>query len=109
MTPGSLVPHPTSQRESCRKWDRIGERIRASKRAQKERGEYLGGKPPFGWRSTPGGGLVVDHQQQQALSRMRALRAGGASLRAVAARLTAEGTPVSHEGVKKILAAARAC
>jgi DNA invertase Pin-like site-specific DNA recombinase len=32
--------------------DRIGERIRATKRAQKARGEYLGGKPPFGWRTT---------------------------------------------------------
>src|ERR1700751_2308819 len=29
--------------------DRIGERIRATKRAQKARGEYLGGRPPFGY------------------------------------------------------------
>jgi putative DNA-invertase from lambdoid prophage Rac len=29
--------------------DRIGERIRATKRAQKARGEYLGGKAPFGF------------------------------------------------------------
>jgi DNA invertase Pin-like site-specific DNA recombinase len=29
--------------------DRIGERIRATKQAQKARGEYLGGVAPFGW------------------------------------------------------------
>ena len=29
--------------------DRIGERIRATKQAQKARGEYLGGRPPFGF------------------------------------------------------------
>ena len=37
---------------------------------------------------------------------MRALRAEGASLRAIAATMTADGVQVSHEGVKKILAAA---
>jgi DNA invertase Pin-like site-specific DNA recombinase len=86
--------------------DRIGERIRATKRAQKARGEYLGGRPPFGWRVGDGGALVVDLEQQQALERMRALRTGGASLRAIAATMTADGIQVSHEGVKKILVAA---
>jgi len=80
--------------------DRIGERIRATKRAQKARGEYLGGKPPFGWRVGDGGELIVDPEQQQALERMRALRAGGASLRAIAVTMTADGVQVSHEGVK---------
>jgi putative DNA-invertase from lambdoid prophage Rac len=86
--------------------DRIGERIRATKRAQKARGEYLGGRVPFGWRVGEGGELVVDLDQQQALERMRALRAGGASLRTIAATMIAEGVQVSHEGVKKILDAA---
>jgi putative DNA-invertase from lambdoid prophage Rac len=85
--------------------DRIGERIRATKRAQKARGEYLGGRVPFGWRVGEGGELVADPEQQQALARMRALRAGGASLRAIAATMTAEGVRLSHEGVKKILGA----
>jgi DNA invertase Pin-like site-specific DNA recombinase len=86
--------------------DRIGERIRATKRAQKARGEYLGGRPPFGWCVGEGGALVVDPEQQQALERMQEMRADGASLRAIAATLTGEGVQVSHEGVKKILAAA---
>ena len=30
--------------------DRIGERIRATKRVQKARGEFSGGIPAFGWR-----------------------------------------------------------
>jgi DNA invertase Pin-like site-specific DNA recombinase len=86
--------------------DRIGERIRATKRAQKARGEYLGGRPPFGWCVGEGGALVVDPEQQQALERMQEMRADGASLRAIAATMTGEGVQVSHEGVKKILAAA---
>jgi putative DNA-invertase from lambdoid prophage Rac len=85
--------------------DRIGERIRATKRAQKARGEYLGGRVPFGWRVGEGGELVVDLDQQQALERMRALRADGASLRAIAAAMADEGVQISHEGVKKILGA----
>src|SRR3954454_12904666 len=87
--------------------DRIGERIRATKRAQKARGEYLGGKPPFGWEIGKTGQLVPVADQQQALKRMQALRAEGASLRAIAATLAAEGIQISHEGVKKILAADR--
>jgi putative DNA-invertase from lambdoid prophage Rac len=53
--------------------DRIGERIRATKRAQKARGEYLGGKAPFGWRATGNGQEMVPiPEQQAALARTRA-------------------------------------
>lgn len=84
--------------------DRIGERIRATKRAQKARGEYLGGKPPFGWK-VRGTDLVPVPEEQAALARMRALRADGASLRGIADAMAADGIRLSHEGVKKILAA----
>ena len=57
--------------------DRIGERIRATKRAQKARGEYLGGKPPFGFQVNAAGQLVVDPDQQATIRRMRTLRVGG--------------------------------
>src|SRR5215472_10623700 len=38
--------------------DRIGERIRATKRQQKARGEYLGGVAPFGWTYGTNGKLA---------------------------------------------------
>jgi DNA invertase Pin-like site-specific DNA recombinase len=34
--------------------NRIGERIRATKQAQKARSEFLGSKSPFGWRLAKG-------------------------------------------------------
>ena len=77
--------------------DRIGERIRATKRAQKARGEYLGGKPRFGWRMVEAGDdrtLVPMPQEQAALARMRALRSEGLSFRKIAELVSAEGTPI---------------
>jgi hypothetical protein len=44
-------------------------------------------------------------EQQAVLTRMHALRAEGQSLRAIADQITAEGVPISHMGVKKVLAA----
>jgi putative DNA-invertase from lambdoid prophage Rac len=86
--------------------DRIGERIRATKRSQKARGEYLGGKSPFGWRPTGNGQEMVPiPEQQAALARMRTLRAEGLSLRAIAERIAGEGVKISHMGVKNALAA----
>jgi DNA invertase Pin-like site-specific DNA recombinase len=86
--------------------NRIGERIRATKQAQKARGEFLGGKPRFGWRHGEGHELLPDPTQQAALTRMRSMRAEGVALRTIADMLKAEGIAISHEGVKKVLAAA---
>ena len=89
--------------------DRIGERIRATKRAQKARGEYLGGKPRFGWRMVEAGDdrtLVPMPQEQIALARMRVWRSEGLSFRRIAELVSADGTPISHMGVKLALAAA---
>src|SRR5664279_1222276 len=86
--------------------NRIGERIRATKQAQKARGEYLGGKPRFGWVHGEGHELLPDPTQQAALTRMRSMRAEGVALRTIADMLKAEGIAISHEGVKKVLAAA---
>jgi DNA invertase Pin-like site-specific DNA recombinase len=47
--------------------DRIGERIRATKRAQKARGEYLGGKAPFGFTYDASRNLVPIPEQQRAI------------------------------------------
>jgi DNA invertase Pin-like site-specific DNA recombinase len=83
--------------------DRIGERIRATKRAQKARGEYLGGKPPFGWTYDAARKLVPVPEQQEAIARMRTLRAEGKGLMAIAAALKAESVRISHMGVKSAL------
>jgi putative DNA-invertase from lambdoid prophage Rac len=88
--------------------DRTRERITEVKRDQRSRGRYLGGKVPWGWRAGDDGALVPVPAQQQAIQRMRALRAQGASLRSVADQMTAEGMPISHVGVKQALAASPA-
>jgi DNA invertase Pin-like site-specific DNA recombinase len=86
--------------------DRIGERIRQTKRAQKARGEYLGGKPRFGWRMAGDGRVLVPMPQEQAaLVRMRTLRNEGLSLRKIAELNSVDGTAISHQGVKLALAA----
>lgn len=86
--------------------DRTRERITEVKRDQRTRGRYLGGVPPFGWRVGDGGELVAVPEQQKALGRMRTMRDGGAALRAIAEKITADGVKISHVGVKQALAAA---
>jgi DNA invertase Pin-like site-specific DNA recombinase len=85
--------------------DRTRERITDVKRDQKRRGRYLGGKAPFGFSVGEDGGLVPIPEQQRAIQRMRELRAQGKSLMAIAEILRAEGTPISHMGVKSALRA----
>ena len=58
--------------------DRIGERIRATKRAQKARGEYSGGSAPFGFTYDADRKLMPIPEQQAAIKWMRKLRATGA-------------------------------
>ena len=85
--------------------DRIGERIRATKRAQKARGEYLGGKPPFGFAYDADRKLVPVPEQQKELRRIRALHAKGLSPYKISADLAERGVKLSHVTVRKILAA----
>jgi DNA invertase Pin-like site-specific DNA recombinase len=85
--------------------DRIGERIRATKRAQKARGEYLGGKAPFGFTYDAERKLVPVPDQQRALRRIRTLHAEGLSPYKISDDLKARGTPLSHVTVRKIIAA----
>src|SRR3954454_13594890 len=83
--------------------DRIRERITDVKADQRQRGRYLGGTVPFGWRVGDNGELVEVPEQQKAIRRARALRAKGTSLRAIAADLAKRGVRLSHEGVKRIV------
>lgn len=59
---------------------------------KRTRGEYTGGVAPYGWRVGANGVKLEVHPGEQAASqRARELRESGLSLRAVAARLEAEG------------------
>jgi len=63
--------------------DQTRERITDVKRDQRQRGRYLGGKAPLGYRVGDAGELIEIPEQQAALARMRRLRAKGASLRGI--------------------------
>ena len=85
--------------------DRTRERVTEVKRDQRHRGRYLGGTVPFGYARGENGELVEVPEQQAAIRRMRMLRTIGLPLRAIAADVTASGVKISHQGVKKALAA----
>lgn len=83
--------------------DRIRERVTTTKHDQRERGRYLGGSLPFGFRVGDDGELVEDPAQQAAIARIHSLHASGASLRAVAAAMREDGHRLSHEAVRAVL------
>jgi DNA invertase Pin-like site-specific DNA recombinase len=66
-------------------------RMLAGRRAKSERGGFIGGIPRYGF-AVAGGDLVALEAEQIVVARIRALRAEGASLRAIAQALDAEGT-----------------
>jgi len=55
--------------------DRTRERIAEIKRDQRQRGRYLGGTPPFGWKVGETGDLVAVAEQQAAIRRAAGSRA----------------------------------
>lgn len=84
--------------------DRIRERVSQVKADQRSRGRYLGGIVPFGF--TVEAGALVEHPgQQEAITLARRLRAGGGTMRAVAAGLADAGHPLSLGAVHRMLAA----
>ena len=86
--------------------DRIGERIRATKRAQKARGEHSGGPLPFGYRAE-GRQLVRVPEQQRAIKRICAWRDEWLGLRAIAAKLAERGIRLSDVAVGRVLSDAK--
>jgi putative DNA-invertase from lambdoid prophage Rac len=82
--------------------DRTRERIQEVKKDQRDRGRYLGGTTPFGYRLGEAGELIEDPDQQKAIKRMRRLRSSGKSLRTIAADMKERGFAISHVGVKKL-------
>lgn len=89
--------------------DRLIGRIRTVKRDQAERGRFLGGTVPFGWRMVPdekGGHLVQHIAEQSALARAEDMRRENKSLRDISAALALDGHKVSHNTLGKLLRAA---
>ena len=87
--------------------DRIAERIREVKADQKRRGRYRGGVVPFGWHLGDDGQLVEFPAQQEAIRRMVDMHRDGKSLRVISTEIKKARFTVSHQGVKKIIAAAK--
>ncbi|WP_244471021.1 recombinase family protein [Microvirga massiliensis] len=83
--------------------DRIRERIAEVKRDQKQRGRFLGGTVPFGYRLDQNGELVPHEAQQEAIREAVAMKAAGVSLRAIADALQARGNSISHVAVSRVL------
>jgi putative DNA-invertase from lambdoid prophage Rac len=84
--------------------DKIRERVQSVKTDQKARNRYLGGIMMWGYRKAADGSLEAIPEQQAAIERMRKMRASGASLRAIAGAMQADGHQLSHEAVRAILA-----
>lgn len=84
--------------------DRIRERVTDMKRDQRERGRYLGGIVPFGYR-VQDGGLVEVAEQQAVVATAKALRQEGKPLRAIQAALIADhATKLSLDAISRIVA-----
>lgn len=84
--------------------ERTRERVTETKADQRKQGRYLGGKLPFGYRVGDDGALIEIPEQQQAIRRMKQLKARGWSLRTIASVVTKDGFPISYVGVRDILA-----
>ena len=75
----------------------ITKRLRDGRRAKAERGGYVAGSPPYGWRAE-GGELVEDSAEQEVVVRMRSMRSAGASLNSIATSLNSEGVASKRGG-----------
>ena len=85
--------------------DRIRERVAQVKQDQKDRGRYLGGKVPFGFRVGDDGELVPDAAEQALIAHARTLRVDGATLRAIQTVLKAQhGRKLSLDALHRVLA-----
>jgi putative DNA-invertase from lambdoid prophage Rac len=85
--------------------DRIRERVATVKADQRQRGRYLVGKVPFGFRVGDHGELVADPNQQAATVTAKTMRQAGAKLEAIREALQAQhGLKLSMGGLHGILA-----
>jgi DNA invertase Pin-like site-specific DNA recombinase len=82
--------------------DRIAERVATVKADQRKRGRYLGGLVPYGFQVGAEGALEPVPEQQAVIGKAKALRAEGASLRAIRAALADEGVQLSLDAINRI-------
>lgn len=84
--------------------DRIKERIAQVKRDQRERGRYLGGKVPFGFRVGPDRFLVPDPGEQVVVCEIRRLAAERSTVRKVQDYvLRTHGRKLSLDALSRIM------
>jgi putative DNA-invertase from lambdoid prophage Rac len=83
--------------------DRIRERVSQVKQDQKDRGRYLGGKVPFGFRVGDDGDLVEDAAEQEAIRAAHQMRGDGATMRTIQAAVEAQGHRLSLGAIHRIL------
>lgn len=88
----------------------IKDRVALGRAAKRAAGGYIGGSAPFGYRKKGEGKQAILEPvelEQKAIRRMKKLRAGGASFRAIADAINSEfgkdGVKVSHMAVKRIV------
>lgn len=76
----------------------IRRRMAAGRALKAERGGYAYGSPPYGWTAV-NGELAAVEAEQAVIDRIRELRDGGASMRAIADLLNGEGIPAKRAGM----------
>ncbi len=90
--------------------ERIAERITENRTRLAAAGRYVGGRVPFGMRvvegedeqGRPARFLEQDPAQQASIGRMRAMRAAGATVRAIQAALEADGERIALATIAKV-------
>lgn len=83
--------------------DRISERVSDIKSSERDKGRFLGGSRPFGYRIGSSGELEPDDTEQSVIDRVVELRDRGKSLRAISDAVSVGSIKVSHVTVKRIL------
>ena len=88
--------------------ERIGERTASVKETQTALGFYIGGKVPVGFeRSADGRRITKKKTWDKNLAFIKALDTEGLTIRAIADRMTADGTPMSRSTVYRLLTTTR--
>lgn len=87
----------------------IAERTRAALARKRERHEFTGGEPPYGYRNVEGS-LIPDIEEQRVIGKIRSLRNQGYSLRRIVVclhedgHLNRRGKPFQKTQIERILA-----
>ena len=76
----------------------ITERTLAGKKAKASKGGFAGATAPYGYRTDGKGHLVIHESEAATVRRMWAMRKDGSTLKQIADRLNADGTPTRRNG-----------